>query len=428
MDRENIRLKCPSSERDKLDYDISLSESEYRYKSGMQSPMASALDCREENYSEEDSSVEEILHEVASQDEKEETAEMLLAMILSTTARKLERPLGNPAPPQRMTHPNKRAHVQTIKGSGERRLSVSNKASDDSVVENLWLEMQEMKQTMRAFLQAGAESVKKTKPNKTLWTKDKASIPQEDQARCVLLQGKQPAQKTLLGTETAMVTRDHGTHSKQSWTGYRQKTRKNPLRNCQGAKARNCIPNKVREDIQEATAQNLHEAFQKMEKLGFAVIHDYTKLTNNPATMGEYANACVFQSQNLPTYEQATYHTSSANSSKNVPKMETIFKGVKVYQSNINFIPVKSTAARDGTELRQVMKYGTASYKAYQKTYKGQPDDIIKGMFHNHIKTKWKKSSGRSKNWTTEQTIVIIGAQDHQHPHYDQGKLVTRAN
>jgi hypothetical protein len=87
-----------------------------------------------------------------------------------------------------------------------------------------------------------------------------------------------------------------------------------------------------------------------MEKLGFAVIVDNTKLTKNQATMNDGAYGCVFQSENLPTYEQSTYYKSSNNASKTVPKMDTIFEGVKVNQSNIDFIPVKPAAARDGTE------------------------------------------------------------------------------
>ena len=110
-----------------------------------------------------------------------------------------------------------------------------------------------------------------------------------------------------------------------------------------------------------------------------------------------------------------------ANTSKAAPKMETIFEGVKIYQCNTNFIPTKPAVARDGTELRQVMKYGTASYKAYQKTYKGQGDDIIKGMFQNHVLKNGRNAASDPIKWSWEQNIVM-GGQDHQHPHCDQGK------
>ena len=164
-----------------------------------------------------------------------------------------------------------------------------------------------------------------------------------------------------------------------------------------------------------------------MEKLGFAVIVDYTKLRKNQTSSDQGDYGCVFEQENLPTYEQSTYYATSNNVSKAVPKMETIFEGVKVNQSNIDFIPVKPMVARDGTELRQVMKYGTASYKAYQKKYNGQAEDIIKGMFQNHTKKSGRNPASDPKNWSVEQNIVV-GAQDHQHPHCDQGKVGSYAS
>ncbi len=62
--------------------------------------------------------------------------------------------------------------------------------------------------------------------------------------------------------------------------------------------------------------------------------------------------------------------------------METIFEGVKVNQGNMGMLPVKPTVPRDGTELRSVLAYGTKFYKAYQKQWKGQAEDIIRAMFH----------------------------------------------
>ncbi len=50
-----------------------------------------------------------------------------------------------------------------------------------------------MKNMMHSLLQAGGDSAKRPKPQKTLSTNDKTGIPQEDQARCALLKGKQPA-------------------------------------------------------------------------------------------------------------------------------------------------------------------------------------------------------------------------------------------
>ncbi len=66
--------------------------------------------------------------------------------------------------------------------------------------------------------------------------------------------------------------------------------------------------------------------------------------------------------------------------------MESIFEGETVNQGTVHFQPAKPTAARPGTQLRSVMQYGTKAYKTYQELYKGQADEIIKGMFAKHKK------------------------------------------
>ncbi len=108
MNEENIRLKCPKSSLNrrvatfmsdpgKLAYDIQLSEKEYKYDNGLQSPTGSERNCkREDSYSEEDSNDEEIGEDGVPQDDLEDTAATLLAMTMSTTTHKLSRPLGNP--------------------------------------------------------------------------------------------------------------------------------------------------------------------------------------------------------------------------------------------------------------------------------------------------------------------------------------------
>jgi hypothetical protein len=204
-----------------------------------------------------------------------------------------------------------------------------------------------------------------------------------------------------------------------------QKKRDNHLRNWQDAKTRNCTPQRIYEDIDEASADNMLEVFDKVSKLGYAVVRDYRKLinkpTNNPEVdaKNEYS---MFAPENEPTPEQAAYWNTQTTGGKTKPPMETIFEGVTVNQGTVNFLPSKPTVPRPGTQLRSVMQYGTKAYKTYQELYKGQADDIIKGIFAKHKKRNGTNPAADPTNWVTQQNVVV-GAQDHQHPHCDQGKV-----
>ena len=435
MDDENIRMKCPksklklvvsslNSEPKKLKYDIQLSEQEYKFENDLRSPTGSdTVHKREDVFSEEDDNDEDPVEDEGPPDySNEDTAKTLLAM---TTATRPKR--------ERSLSPNP-THLQRMAGSGTGSVALSNFAGDDPVVANLKQEMLEMKTTMQMLLQGGVDTGKKQTPKNARRTKDKGDIPKDEKARCALLKGKDIVEDNGFAFDDDDDDEDFVSEEEAAQRGAQkatlerlQKKRSTLLRNWKDGKARNCDPNKVWDDIHEATALDLPEAFQKMEKLGYAVIVDYTKLRKNQTSSDQGDYGCVFEQENLPTYEQSTYYATSNNVSKAVPKMETIFEGVKVNQSNIDFIPVKPMVARDGTELRQVMKYGTASYKAYQKKYNGQAEDIIKGMFQNHTKKSGRNPASDPKNWSVEQNIVV-GAQDHQHPHCDQGKVGSYAS
>ncbi len=67
------------------------------------------------------------------------------------------------------------------------------------------------------------------------------------------------------------------------------------------------------------------------------------------------------------------------------------------------------------------------NYKAYQKLCKGQADDIIRGMFQNRKKKNGTNPAADPTSWHTEHNVVV-GGQDHQHPHSDQGKIGCFAN
>jgi hypothetical protein len=66
---------------------------------------------------------------------------------------------------------------------------------------------------------------------------------------------------------------------------------------------------------------------------------------------------------------------------------------------------VRNVALRSNT--------GTAAYKAYQKLYKGQADDIIQKMFKNHRKKNGTTPAADPINWAVEQNVVVGGV-NHQ--------------
>jgi hypothetical protein len=147
-----------------------------------------------------------------------------------------------------------------------------------------------------------------------------------------------------------------------------KKKRNNDLRKWTQAKERNRHPYRLWDGIHEATVTNGHDAFHKVQKLGYAVIMDYKNLTDS----AEGAPYSLFAPDNEPTQEQANFYKTGPPGAKAPPPMETIFEGVKINQSSYRFDPIKPTNAREGTELRSSLKYGTAAYKVYQKLYKGQ--------------------------------------------------------
>jgi hypothetical protein len=192
------------------------------------------------------------------------------------------------------------------------------------------------------------------------------------------------------------------------------------LRYWQDAKTRNCTPHRIYDDILEATADNMPEVLDKMYKLGFAVIRDYNKLRDSSDMSSTYS---MFDPSNAPTLEQANYYkTANQNKGLTKPPMDAIFEGVMVNQGSMDVVPVKPSVAREGTDLRSVMTYGTKQYKAYQKLCKGQGEDIVKGLFQNHTKKNGTNPTADPRNWTIAHNVVV-GGQDHQHPHCDLGKV-----
>ena len=198
-----------------------------------------------------------------------------------------------------------------------------------------------------------------------------------------------------------------------------KKKRDGSLRNWIESKARNCTPDKIYHDMLEATANNMIEVFELLRKLGYAVIMDFNQL-RDPDELSTYS---LFQEKHAPTLAQANfYKAGNAGSGSTKPPMDTIFEGVMVNQGNMGIDTVVPQTALPGTELRSVMTYGTRQYKAYQKLCKGQGEDIIRGMFRNHTKRNGTNPAAEPTFWHTEHNIVV-GGQNHQHPHCDQGKV-----
>ncbi len=195
----------------------------------------------------------------------------------------------------------------------------------------------------------------------------------------------------------------------------------NDVRNWQAGKNRNCTPERINDDIEEATVRNLQEVVGKMQKLGYAVLMDFKKATNDPPGSLNPKTYNILKPENEPTSAQAVFYKTAVASSRAPPVMETIFEGVMINQAHVQFVPQKPTLARPGTEFCSIMKYGLAGYKAYQKQYKGQADDIITGMFPAKGKRNKPNPAADVSNWVAEHNIVVGGV-DHQHPHCDQGK------
>jgi hypothetical protein len=198
------------------------------------------------------------------------------------------------------------------------------------------------------------------------------------------------------------------------------KKRDTDLRNWQAEQNRNSKPERIHEDTEEATANNLGEVLQKMEKLGYAIIKDYTAVCDDKKTM-DAKTYCIFGEGNAPTPEQTLFHETPPAIGKGPPLMQTIFEGVIINQGRIDYKAAKPVTAAPGQQARAVMKYGTPGCNRYQDKCKGQAEDIIKGIFAQDLKKHKKNPAEDPKNWIIEQNVVVGGV-DHQHPHCDLGK------
>jgi hypothetical protein len=119
------------------------------------------------------------------------------------------------------------------------------------------------------------------------------------------------------------------------------------------------------------------------------------------------------------------YDTPVWNESQNNHKPESvpIFEGVTITSQSYAFGPGKLKQAhhtepcpRTGRLPRQAMKANSLALKTYNDKYKGQMDDIVRGMFGNKQRKGRQHPAADPNNWHMSQNIVW-GGTEHQHPH-----------
>jgi hypothetical protein len=93
-----------------------------------------------------------------------------------------------------------------------------------------------------------------------------------------------------------------------------------------------------------------------MEKLGYAIITDYTAVCDDKKAM-DPKTYNIFGEGDAPTAEQAFFHEIPPNIGKAPPVMQTIFEGVIINHGRIHYKAAKPVTAPPGQQARAVMKY-----------------------------------------------------------------------
>jgi hypothetical protein len=217
-----------------------------------------------------------------------------------------------------------------------------------------------------------------------------------------------------------------------------QQRRDISVRNWHDGMKRQATPDRILTEIMESTADNLPQILANMRVTGFGVVKNYKRMAKKETfdlehdtsdenqSSSEPSYTSVFEDENVPDLQQAYYHVTpgwNANGTSNSPKHDYLFEGVVINSRDYEFKTRMSKVEpddRSGRGPRQAMAGKTKALAAYNERYKGQMEDIIKGMFVNE-----RLSNGvdpaNPDNWHLAQNIVWGGA-GHQHPHCDQGK------
>ena len=226
---------------------------------------------------------------------------------------------------------------------------------------------------------------------------------------------------------------------------YTQSKQKRDLteRNWKYGVTRNCASARIETDIAEATVPSLAMVPETLCRLGFAIIRNFKKVScddvnalydsdsDGNASGSVPREKCVFTEGNSPSAEQAAFYDTpgwapSGHSHK--PKSEPIFEGVTITSKSYYFGPGKlkqsnftEPCPRTGRLPRQAMKANSKALRVYNDRYKGQMEDIIRGMFAHKQRRGKQHPAADPKNWHLSQNIVW-GGTEHQHAHCDQAK------
>ena len=94
-----------------------------------------------------------------------------------------------------------------------------------------------------------------------------------------------------------------------------------------------------------------------------------------------------------------------------------------------DFLPTSAVPNTAATVLDRCARTAATSKSADENLqgYEGQlgdtrADSIQKGMFRNHTKKNGTNPTADPRNWLIAHNVVV-GGQDHQHPHCDLGKV-----
>ena len=206
---------------------------------------------------------------------------------------------------------------------------------------------------------------------------------------------------------------------------------------------RNCTSTRIEKEIAEATVPSLAMVPETLRVLGFAIIRNFKKVSSddvnalydsgsdeNASASGPRLKSC-FSEGNDPSPEQAAFYDTpgwSTSGKGHKPKSEPIFEGVTISSKNYNFGPGKlkqsnhtEPCPRTGRLPRQTLKANSKALQVYNEKYKGQMEDIIRGMFGSKQRRGRQHPAADPNHWHLSQTIVW-GGTEHQHPHCDLAK------
>ena len=254
------------------------------------------------------------------------------------------------------------------------------------------------------------------------------------------------------GNESGLSTMGHPPRRRKNSLGKRVRTpaytqskqrRDLTARNWKMGVRRNCTSTRIEKEIAEATVPSLAMVPETLRVLGFAIIRNFKKVSSddvnalydsgsdeNASASGPRLKSC-FSEGNDPSPEQAAFYDTpgwSTSGKGHKPKSEPIFEGVTISSKNYNFGPGKlkqsnhtEPCPRTGRLPRQTLKANSKALQVYNEKYKGQMEDIIRGMFGSKQRRGRQHPAADPNHWHLSQTIVW-GGTEHQHPHCDLAK------